>query len=198
MYPKSLRDLIDSFRRLPGVGEKTAERYAMAVMDMQDADVYQFAESIKQIKTKLHYCKVCGNLTENDICEICSDQERNKKIIFVVQSVKDVMAMEKTGEYRGVYHVLHGLISPSKGIMPDNLNIDSLVERAKDADEVILATSTTMDGETTAMYLNKLLQKQYPDLNVTRIAHGLPSGGMLDYADEMTLAHALSDRRSMK
>lgn len=198
MYPKSLRDLIDSFRRLPGVGEKTAERYAMAVMDMQDADVYQFAESIRQIKTKLHYCKVCGNLTENDICEICSDQERNKKIIFVVQSVKDVMAMEKTGEYRGVYHVLHGLISPSKGIMPDNLNIDSLVERAKDADEVILATSTTMDGETTAMYLNKLLQKQYPDLNVTRIAHGLPSGGMLDYADEMTLAHALSDRRSMK
>ena len=108
------------------------------------------------------------------------------------------MAMEKTGEYRGVYHVLHGLISPSKGIMPDNLNIDSLIERAKDADEVILATSTTMDGETTAMYLNKLLQKQYPDLNVTRIAHGLPSGGMLDYADEMTLAHALSDRRSMK
>lgn len=198
MYPKSLRDLIDSFRRLPGVGEKTAERYAMAVMDMKDEDVYQFAESIKQIKTKLHYCKVCGNLTESEICEICSNQERNKKIIFVVQSVKDVMAMEKTGEYRGVYHVLHGLISPSKGIMPDNLNIDSLVKRAKDADEVILATSTTMDGETTAMYLNKLLQKQYPDLNVTRIAHGLPSGGMLDYADEMTLAHALSDRRSMK
>lgn len=198
MYPKSLRDLIDSFRRLPGVGEKTAERYAMAVMDMKDEDVYQFAESIKQIKTKLHYCKVCGNLTESETCEICSNQERNKKIIFVVQSVKDVMAMEKTGEYRGVYHVLHGLISPSKGIMPDNLNIDSLVKRAKDADEVILATSTTMDGETTAMYLNKLLQKQYPDLNVTRIAHGLPSGGMLDYADEMTLAHALSDRRSMK
>ena len=198
MYPKSLRDLIDSFRRLPGVGEKTAERYAMAVMDMPDEDVYQFAEAIKQIKTKLHYCKVCGNLTESDTCEICSNQERNKKTIFVVQSVKDVMAMEKTGEYRGVYHVLHGLISPSKGIMPDNLNIDSLIERAKDADEVILATSTTMDGETTAMYLNKLLQKQYPDLNVTRIAHGLPSGGMLDYADEMTLAHALSDRRSMK
>lgn len=198
MYPQSLRNLIDAFRKLPGVGEKTAERYAMAVMDMQDEDVYQFSEAMKQIKEKLHYCNVCGNLTEKETCEICTDKDRNKKTIFVVQSVKDVMAMEKTGEYKGVYHVLHGLISPSKGIMPDSLNIDSLVERSKDAEEVILATSTTMDGETTAMYLNKLLQKQYPNLNVTRIAHGLPSGGMLDYADEMTLAHALSDRRSMK
>ena len=106
--------------------------------------------------------------------------------------------MEKTGEYNGVYHVLHGLISPSKGIMPESLNIDSLIERAKDAEEVILATSTTIDGETTAMYLNRLLHQKYPELNITRIAHGLPSGGLLDYADEMTLTHALSERRSMK
>lgn len=198
MYPQSLRNLIDAFRRLPGVGEKTAERYAMAVMDMTEEDAYSFAEAVSQLKKNLHYCRICGNLTENDTCDVCRDSDRNHKLIFVVQSVKDIMAMEKTGEYNGVYHVLHGLISPSKGIMPESLNIDSLIERAKDAEEVILATSTTIDGETTAMYLNRLLHQKYPELNITRIAHGLPSGGLLDYADEMTLTHALSERRSMK
>ena len=198
MYPQSLRNLIDAFRRLPGVGEKTAERYAMAVMDMTEGDAYSFAEAVSQLKKNLHYCRICGNLTENDTCDVCRDSDRNHKLIFVVQSVKDIMAMEKTGEYNGVYHVLHGLISPSKGIMPESLNIDSLIERAKDAEEVILATSTTIDGETTAMYLNRLLHQKYPELNITRIAHGLPSGGLLDYADEMTLTHALSERRSMK
>lgn len=198
MYPQSLRNLIDAFRRLPGVGEKTAERYALSVIDMNEQDIMAFSKALSDIRTHLKHCSICGNLCEGDRCSICCDHSRDAKTIFVVQSAKDIMAMEKTGEYKGVYHVLNGLICPSKGIMPDDLNIDSLVKRAADADEIILGTSTTMDGETTSMYLHRLLQEQYPGLNITRIAHGLPSGGLLDYADEMTLAHALSDRRSMK
>jgi recombination protein RecR len=197
MYPQSLQVLIERFRELPGVGEKTAERYALSVIDMDSQTAAQFADAIVDVKKKLTYCRTCGNLTEQDECEICSDSDRDHRQIFVVQSAKDVLAMEKTGEYHGVYHVLNGLISTSKGIMPEDLTIDHLVERAKNADEIILATNTTMDGETTAMYLDKLLKEQCPNVLVTRIAHGLPSGGMLDYADEMTLAHALSDRRRM-
>lgn len=198
MYPQSLQNLIDAFRRLPGVGEKTAERYAMSVIDMNEQDIIAFSKALSDIRTHLKHCSICGNLCEDDTCSICSDPNRDNRTVFVVQSAKDILAMEKTGEYKGVYHVLNGLICPSKGIMPDDLNIDSLVKRAADADEIILGTSTTMDGETTSMYLHRLLQEQYPNLNITRIAHGLPSGGLLDYADEMTLAHALSDRRSMK
>lgn len=198
MYPQSLQNLIDAFRRLPGVGEKTAERYALSVIDMNEQDIIAFSKALSDIRTHLKHCSICGNLCEDDTCSICSDPNRDNRTVFVVQSARDILAMEKTGEYKGVYHVLNGLICPSKGIMPDDLNIDSLVKRAADADEIILGTSTTMDGETTSMYLHRLLQEQYPNLNITRIAHGLPSGGLLDYADEMTLAHALSDRRSMK
>lgn len=198
MYPESLEKLITCFRTLPGVGARTAERYALKIAEMDAEQVKEFAEALLLVKERLRYCRICGNLCEGEKCEICSDSQRDTKTIFVVSSGKDIIAMEKTGEYNGVYHVLNGLISVSKGIMPDDLNIDALLKRAKDAKEIILATNTTMDGETTAMYLEKLLQDTYPDLLVTRIAHGLPSGGLLDYADEMTLAHALSDRRKMK
>lgn len=197
MYPKSLQALIESFRNLPGVGEKSAERYALSTLDWSEVEVRNFAQAMNDVRDKLHYCPTCGNLTEEDECDICKDTTRNNKLIFVVQSAKDVIAMEKTNEYHGVYHVLNGLISASKGIMPENLNIDSLIQRSKNAEEIILATNTTMDGETTAMYLDKLLKEECPNVLVTRIAHGLPSGGMLDYADEMTLAHALSDRKKM-
>ena len=197
MYPKSLQELIESFRTLPGVGEKSAERYALSILDQSEDIVKKFANALVEVKEKLHYCETCGNLTDDDKCDICKDESRNHDTIFVVQSSKDVIAMEKTNEYHGVYHVLNGLISTSKGIMPEDLNIDSLLTRAKNAKEIILATNTTMDGETTAMYLNKLLKEVCPNVLVTRIAHGLPSGGMLDYADEMTLTHALSDRRTM-
>lgn len=197
MYPKSLQDLIERFRYLPGVGEKSAERYALSILERKEEDVVAFAQAMINVKKNLHYCKVCGNLTEEDTCEICSNDHRNKDVIFVVQSPKDIIAMEKTNEYQGVYHVLNGLISTTKGVMPEDLNIDSLLERAKHAKEIILATNTTMDGEMTAMYLNKLIKEECPDILVTRIAHGLPSGGMLDYADEMTLAHALTDRKTM-
>ncbi len=197
MYPKSLQNLIDSFRMLPGVGEKTAERYALLITEADQSDVELFATSLLDVKNKLHHCSICGNLSEEEKCPICLDSTRDDKQIFVVQSAKDVMAMERTNEYHGVYHVLNGLISPTKGIMPEDLNIDSLIERAKDASEIIIATSATLDGETTSLYLSKLLQDKYPDLLVTRIAHGLPSGGLLDYADELTLTHALENRRKV-
>ncbi len=197
MYPKSLQNLIDSFRMLPGVGEKTAERYALLITEADQSDVELFATSLLDVKNKLHHCSVCGNLSEEEKCPICLDSTRDDKQIFVVQSAKDVMAMERTNEYHGVYHVLNGLISPTKGIMPEDLNIESLIERAKEAKEIIIATSATLDGETTSLYLSKLLADKYPDLLVTRIAHGLPSGGLLDYADELTLTHALENRRKV-
>ena len=202
MYPESLQQLIEAFRTLPGVGEKTAERYALTIaaeneeilleMDYEDMTIYWIYGDVKE---KLKYCRICGNFSEDEECSICKDASRNHKQIFVVQSPKDVLVMEKTGQYHGVYHVLNGLISASKGILPDDLNIPSLMERLPEAEEVILATDATMDGETTAMYLSKKIHESFPSLLVTRIAHGLPAGGALDYADELTLSHALSDRR---
>ena len=197
MYPSSLQALIEAFRTLPGVGEKTAERYALMIAEQPHEETERFAQALLNVKDNLHRCSVCGNLTDGELCGICKDTDRNHRQIFIVQSPKDVLAMEKTSEYNGVYHVLNGLISSSKGVMPEDLNLQGLLERAKDADEVILATSATMDGETTAMYLDRLLKKECPGILVTRIAHGLPAGGMLDYADEITLSHALSDRKTM-
>lgn len=198
MYPKSLRNLIDNFRRLPGVGEKTAERYALSAADMNPAEIENFAASLLDVKDHLRHCEICGNLSDEDECDICKDESRDHQTIFVVESSRDIIAMEKAGDYHGVYHVLNGLISTSKGVLPEDLNIDQLVRRADGSKEIILATSATRDGEITAMYLEKLLHQKYPDLLITRIAHGLPAGGMLDYADEMTLSHALSDRKSME
>jgi recombination protein RecR len=198
MYPKSLNELIECFRYLPGVGERTAERFALKVADMNEEDVTRFAKSLVYLKEHLHHCSVCGNLTDDDICEICADTGRDHSQILVVESSRDVNAMEKTREFFGIYHVLNGLISSSKGVMPEDLDLELLLKQAKDAKEIILATSTTIDGETTAMYLGRLLKETYPNLLITRIAHGLPSGGLLDYADEMTLSHALSDRREMR
>ena len=197
IYPKVLMDLIEYFKKLPGIGEKSAERMALALLDINTDDVSAFADAMCNAKLKLHPCPICGCLTELEICPICSSESRDSNIICVLEDYKGVFAFEKTGKFNGKYHVLNGLISTSKGIMPEDLNIDSLIQRAKNAKEIILATNTTMDGETTAMYLNKLLHAECPEVLVTRIAHGLPTGGMLDYADEMTLTHALSDRRKM-
>lgn len=198
MYPESLKKLIEYFRLLPGVGEKTAERYALSIVDDDSEDVEAFVNALIDVKNNLKHCEICGNLSDNAKCDICQDASRDQSSIFVVASVRDVIAMEKTNEFHGVYHVLNGLISATKGVMPDDLNIESLLTRANDAKEIILATNTTLDGETTALYLDKLLTSKYPDLLVTRIAHGLPIGGLLDYADEMTLTHAFTDRKAMK
>lgn len=196
-YPKSLQNLIDSFTILPGVGEKAAERHALFLLDASKEDINRFAQSLLDVKEKVHHCKECGNLTEEDLCDICDNPNRDHSTICVVQSSKDILAMEKSGEFNGVYFVLNGVISPSKGIMPEDLGIDRLIEKAQTAHEIILATSTTQDGDLTAMYLGKILKEECPNAVVSRIARGLPTGGSLDYADEITLSHALSDRKQM-
>lgn len=196
MYPKSLENLIQSFKNLPGVGAKTAERYAFSILEASDEEIDLFLKSMKDVKEKIHYCSRCGNISEEDLCEICRDSSRDESMICVVQEAKDVLAMEKMKEYNGLYHVLNGALSSTKGIMPEDLNIDSLMKRVdENTKEVILATNPTMEGETTALYLDKLLKSK--EINVTRIAHGLPMGGHLDYADELTLIKAFEGRKKI-
>lgn len=197
MYPEKFEDLIAAFRHLPGVGIKTAERYAFTVLDWDQKTLEEMIASLQAVRNGLDVCEVCGNLCEGSECEICSDHTRDHRIICVVQSPKDVIAMEKMNTYNGVYHVLNGVINTAKGIMPQDLNIDSLLRRIDEqTEEVILATNPTVEGETTALYLSKLLEDQ--NVNVTRIAHGLPMGGHLDYADELTLQKAFEGRKKME
>lgn len=197
MYPKVLQKLIESFRMLPGVGLKTAERYAFEILEITDDETKDFIDSIIACRTKLKKCKICANLSEDDECLICKDKERDHNIICVVQHPKDIIAMEKIQEYHGVYHVLGGVIATSKGILPADLNISSLLERVnEDTKEVIVATNPTLEGETTAMYLARLLADK--DIVVSRLANGLPMGGHLDYADELTLSKAMEGRQKIK
>lgn len=196
MYPKKFAALVEQFRRLPGVGMKTAERYAFDVLEWDPEDIDRMIAGLIDVKENIHTCEICGNLAEDTHCPICEDLSRDTHVICVVQSPRDVIAMEKTKEYGGVYHVLNGVISTSKGILPEDINIQSLMERINEqTKEVIIATNPTVEGETTALYLAKLLE-QYP-VQVTRIAHGLPMGGHLDYADELTLIKALEGRKKM-
>mgnify|MGYP000075046918 CR=1 FL=1 len=196
MYPESLTKLIECFKMLPGVGSKTAERYALLMIEKDQEDIDKFVEALKDSKEKIKECTTCGNLSEDEECLICKDKTRNQKLICVVASSKDIIAVEKTLEYSGVYHVLGGLISQNKGILPEDLNFKKLIERIKlGVDEVIVATNPTLDGELTAMYIDKLLQEE--NVLVTRLAHGIPMGGHLDYADELTLIKALEGRKKM-
>ena len=194
MYPASIEKLIESFKLLPSVGQKTAERYAMAILEMSKENVDDFIGALEKATTEIKRCSICGNLTEKEHCEICDDPKRDKSTICVVQQPKDLIAIEKTGSYSGLYHVLYGAISPIKGILPEDLNMQSLFDRINgDIREVIIATNPTMEGDTTALYLNKMLKK-YPELTITRLANGLPMGGNLDYADEVTLTRAFTGR----
>ena len=196
MYPKSLENLIQCFKTLPGVGAKTAERYAFSILDSTEEEAEFFMKSILDVKSKIKHCSCCGNISEEELCEICADPNRDKSMICVVQESKDILAMEKMKEYTGVYHVMNGALSSTKGIMPEDLNIDNLLKRIdENIKEVILATNPTMEGETTALYLDKLLKSK--DVYVTRIAHGLPMGGHLDYADELTLVKAFEGRKKI-
>lgn len=197
MYPPLFETLVESFRKLPGVGQKTAERYAFEYLKWDQAEIDEFLTACSLAKQKLHKCRICGNLAEDDLCEVCKDKTREESIICVVEQVQDLIAMEKTQEYKGMYHVLNGVISPSKGILPEDINLNSLLERCDETvSEVILATNPTVEGETTALYISKLLEKK--DVTITRIAHGIPMGGHLDYADEMTLIKAMENRKQMK
>lgn len=193
-YYDSLARLITQFQKLPGVGNKTAQRLAFHVLKMPESEVRNFAVALVEARSKLLNCSRCGNMTDTDPCPICSDSRRNHSYICVVQESRDILAMERTNEYKGQYHVLNGAISPLDGIGPEELNIKSLLTRiqAGKPDEVIIATNPNVQGEATAMYLARLLKPL--GINVTRIAHGLPVGGDLEYADEMTLTKALEGR----
>ena len=186
--------LINQFSKLPGVGKKTAQRYAYKIIGMTEAEAKEFAESIVYCKQRVRYCKVCGNFTEEDECEIC--KRRQSSVICVVKEPKDVIAMEKLHEFKGTYHVLHGVISPMDGIGPNDIRIKELLSRIDgNVQEVIMATNPDVEGEATAMYIAKLLKPL--GVKVTRLAHGIPVGGELEYTDEVTLSRALSERKSI-
>ncbi|KAF0993444.1 recombination mediator RecR [Geobacillus sp. TFV-3] len=196
-YPEPLSKLIDSFMKLPGIGPKTAARLAFHVLAMKEDTVLEFAKALVDVKRHIHYCTICGHITDTDPCYICKDERRDRTTICVVQDPKDVIAMERMKEYNGLYHVLHGAISPMEGIGPEDIKIAELLTRLQDetVQEVILATDPNIEGEATAMYISRLLKPA--GIKVTRIAHGLPVGGDLEYADEVTLSKALEGRREL-
>lgn len=197
LYPTPVAKLIDSFAKLPGIGIKTATRLAFYTLSMSDEEVNEFAKNLLSAKRELTYCQICGNLTDEDPCHICQDPSRDTRLVLVVEESKDVSAMEKIQEYRGRYHVLHGLISPMNGISPDDINLKSLINRLMDnqIEEVIIATNATADGEATAMYLSRLLKPA--GIKVTRLARGLAVGSDIEYADELTLLRAIENRTQL-
>ena len=197
MYPKSLNNLISSFLRLPGVGKKTAERYAYAIVNkMNKEEIEKFIESLTNCKDNIKKCPICGFLTEDDACEYCKDSKRDKSTILVVEEPKDVEAIERCERYSGLYHVLGGSISPINGIGPEELNIKTLFERIKEEEtkEIIIATSATVEGEATALYIKRVLSNK--NIIVSRIAYGMPVGSSLEYSDESTIMRALEGRKS--
>ncbi|MBQ8345343.1 MAG: recombination protein RecR [Clostridia bacterium] len=196
-YMESLQHLAEQFGRLQGVGRKSAMRMAFSVLDWSSEEAKVFADSILEAKEKIHECPVCGNLTDRELCSVCDDETRDRSVLCVVEDVKAVMSMEKVREFHGVYHVLHGAISPVNGMTPDKLRFRELLERvgAGEIEEVILATNPTPDGEVTAMYISKVL-KPY-GVKLTRLAYGIPVGADLEYADEVTLGRALEGRRDL-
>lgn len=192
-----LARLIEQFERLPGIGRKTAQRLAFYVLDLPEKEARKFAEAILEAKEKIHRCSVCQNLTDGEVCPVCANDARDKRVICVVEDPRDVMAFERMREYNGVYHVLHGAISPMEGVGPEQLRIKELLSRvaAEDVEEVIMATNPTVEGEATAMYISRLLKPF--EVRVTRLAYGIPVGGDLEYADEVTLSRALEGRSEL-
>ena len=197
MYSETVNKLINQFEKLPGIGHKTAVRLAFYILEANENVAKEFSEVLIKAKQKVKFCSTCYNLTENDPCDICSNNKRDDSTICVVENVKDVIAMEKTHEYKGKYHVLHGSISPMNNITAGDIKIKELLERLKDdtIKEVILATNPTVEGEATAMYISRLIKPL--GIKVTRIAHGIPVGGDLEYTDEITLIKALEGRTQM-
>lgn len=197
-YAEPVARLIAELNKLPGVGPKTAQRLAFHILYSPPEEVRALAEAILEARQKTRYCSLCGNLTDKDPCSICQDNSRDNSIICVVEEPRDLVALEKTGQFRGRYHVLHGAISPMEGIGPDKLRIKELLERLKDntVKEVVLATNADVEGEATALYLAKILKPL--GVKVTRLAYGIPVGGDLEYADEVTLSRAFTGRREME
>lgn len=196
-YAKPLNKLINELSKLPGIGGKSAQRLAFHILSLEDQEAFDIAEAIVEAKKNMKYCSVCGNLTDVDPCSYCSDDTRDKTVICVVESPRDVSAMERIREFHGQYHVLNGAISPMDGIGPDDINLKQLIVRLQENDikEVILATNPNIEGEATAMYISRLIKPA--GIKVTRIAHGIPVGGDLEYADEVTLSKAMEGRREL-
>lgn len=196
-YAKPLGNLISQLSKLPGIGGKTAQRLAFYILSLDEKEALAIAEAIVSAKREMRYCSICGNLTDIDPCAICTDTGRDQKVICVVESPRDVAAMERIREYKGQYHVLHGTISPMDGVGPEDINLKSLILRLQknDIQEVIMATNPNIEGEATAMYTARLIKPS--GIRVTRIAHGIPVGGDLEYADEITLSKAIEGRREL-
>ncbi len=193
-YPSTILNLIECFKRLPGIGEKTAERLALSVLDIDSEIIDLFSSSLKDSKTKIRRCVRCNNLSEDELCEICKDKSRNKQILCVVEEPKNVILFEKLNIFDGYYHVLDGLISPIDGINPEDINISSIIDRVKkdDIKEIILALKPSVEGETTSLYISKILEGL--DVKISKIAYGIPIGAEIDYVDSLTLEMALENR----
>ncbi len=196
-YPTTLMNLIECYKKLPGIGEKTAERMAISTLEMDDEIIELFSESLKNVKTKITRCKKCNNLAEGDLCEVCKMPNRDETTICVVEEPKNVVLFEKVGSYKGLYHVLDGLISPLDGVDPSDLNISSLIKRIEEEKikEVIIAVKPSIEGETTSLYISKLLEKL--PVKVSKIAHGIPIGVDMEYIDALTLELAIEDRTNL-
>ena len=192
-YPAAIEKLIEEFAKLPGIGYKTAQRLTLYILNLPGDEVKEFAQALVNARGTIRYCSVCGNFTDSDPCAICSNPNRDKSVICVVEQPKDIMAMERIKEYNGVYHVLHGNISPMAGRGPNDIKLKELITRINgNVKEVIVATNPNVEGEATAMYISKILK--HLGVKVTRIAHGIPVGGNLEYTDEITLSKALEGR----
>lgn len=198
MYPKSLKDLIESLKMFPGIGEKTAERMAFSVLDFENEMVDIFSDSLIQVKKKIHKCPRCNTLTDSDLCFVCADQSRDKSILCVVEDSKNVFVIEKLGAFGGMYHVLDGLISPLDGINPEDIGIDKLIDRivSEKYKEIIFAFKPSIEGETTSLYIKKVLEGF--DVVVTRLANGVPMGADMEYVDSLTLERAIKDRKTLE
>lgn len=192
-----LEELIEQFERLPGIGRKSAQKLAFYVLEMSDEQAKKFANSVITAHEKIHRCKVCCDLTDSEICSVCADLKRDRSVICVVEGSKDVMAIERTHEYNGLYHVLHGSISPMNGIGPDEITVKELISRLSDPEikEIIMATNPTVEGEATAMYISRLIKPM--SITVSRLAYGVPVGADLEYADEVTLSRAIEGRQEI-
>lgn len=197
IYPEKLEKIIEFYKKLPGIGEKSAERLALATLDIKEAEILDFAEGIKEAKKYLHSCSICGHLTDQEICSICSDSGREKNLICVIEDYKSVFSFEKVGNYRGVYHVLNGLISPMENIGADDINLSSLAQRVDHLEnpEIILALKSSIEGETTTLYIKKIFEGK--NVVISRLSYGLPMGAEIDYIDTITLDRALNDRKQI-
>lgn len=196
-YPSDLANLIEYYKKLPGIGEKSAERLALATLEFKDEEIEEFSTTLKNAKKNLGRCSICGHITDQEICDICKDNERNKNIICVIEDFKSVFSFEKSGKFNGNYHVLNGLISPIDDIGPEDINLQSLINRLQKLDnaELILALKPTVEGEATTLYIKKILEGK--NVTISRLAYGIPIGAEIDYLDNVTLEKALEDRKKI-